>query len=508
LGVQRLEVESSLASARIVADHGVGKSRLLAEFLNTVANEGDLIVQVGPDPWWAEVGNYALRRAIVGLAGLPFDGGGPQDWSAATPEARRGLADIFGKGDGRRDSARPHVWTKPPAGSLTPEEKRFIAAEALRWAMVRAHQTARKNRVILAIDDLHAVDGSSRNAFTDVIHEPPLAPMLVLATHVPGFEPNWPGAVRNLAGLPTQVAASLVKGSGAPKAVNSDGRTVPPLYIDQLIRYNLEGGSDPPARMADLIALRIERLPIDARRTLQAVAVLGDATDRQSIAALLPEIGRFDDLLATLTVAGLVAETAEGIRIAHPLVRDVTLATIPAGVRRELHATAHELPAGPGAPAPLEVQALHAFHAQNSFEALMLLEQVADRAAARGDQQGCVLALRRGLDLARREIFRGELDDPMRAVLIFCRKLGEALARSGDLTDADGVLREALDLAGPSGPDRAVVLATLAFVSRERSRTSEASHYLREALDLAKQGSAPELLMSLERLRREWMTRP
>ncbi len=304
-----------------------------------------------------------------------------------------------------------------------------------------------------------------------------------------------------------QIAASLVKGGGAPKAGNSEGRTVPPLYIDQLIRFNLEGGSDPPARMADLIALRIERLPIEARRTLQALAVVGDATDRAGVAALLPEISALDDLLATLNVAGLVVESAEGVRISHPLVRDVTLATIPAGVRRELHAEAHTLPTGSSGPLPLEVLALHAFYAQDSFEALMLLEQVADRAAARGDQHGCVLALRRGLDLSRREIFRGELDDPMRAVLIFCRKLGEALARAGDLTDADGVLREALDLAGPNGPDRAVVLGTLAFVSRERSRTSEATHYLREALDLAKQASAPELLQSLERLRRDWMSR-
>ena len=61
-----------------------------------------------------------------------------------------------------------------PAGSLSPEDRRFIAAEALRWAITKAHQNARRNRVILAIDDLHAVDGSSRTAFADVITEPPL----------------------------------------------------------------------------------------------------------------------------------------------------------------------------------------------------------------------------------------------------------------------------------------------------------------------------------------------
>jgi serine/threonine-protein kinase len=155
---------------------------------------------------------------------------------------------------------------------------------------------------------------------------------------------------------------------------------------------------------------------------------------------------------------------------------------------------------------PLEVQALHAYHAQNALEALMLLEQVAERASARGDQAGCVLALRRGLDLARREIFRGELDDPMRAVLIFARKLGEALANAGDLTDAEGVLREALDLAGPSTKDRAMVLGSLAFVARERDRGAEAAAFLREAIDLAKQSAANDLVTSLEGMRREWLS--
>ena len=271
----------------------------------------------------------------------------------------------------------------------------------------------------------------------------------------------------------------------------------------------MEGGSDPPSRMADLVAARIERLPQDARRTLQALAVIGDAADRATVHRLLPDIPSFDELLATLTAAGMIEEHAEhgGIRTTHPLLRDVTLATIPAGVRRDLHARAPSDDQGDPLPLPLEVQAIHAYHAQNAFEALMLLEQVADRSAARGDTAGSVLALRRGLDLARREIFRGELDDPMRAVLIFSRKLGEALARAGDLTDADGVLREALDLAGPGGPDRAIVLGSLAFVARERERASEASLYLREALEIARQGAESDLVQSLDRMRRDWLAR-
>jgi serine/threonine-protein kinase len=400
--------------------------------------------------------------------------------------------------------------------------------------------------VILAIDDLHAVDGASRNAFCDVIAEPPLAALLIVATHAPGFEPEWGGSVRTLIGLPTETAAALRKGShgtdrrtsappgdagfGLPGdrsngvAAEAEERTVPPLYIDQLVRYSMEGGSDPPARMADLVAARIERLPQDARRTLQALAVIGDAADAATLRRLLPDIQGFDGLLATLAAAGMIEDrsadrgaglapsrgtgfVSPGIRTTHPLLRDVTLATIPAGVRRDLHAKAAFDDAGDPLALPLEVQAIHAYHAQNALEALMLLEQVADRAAARGDTAGSVLALRRGLDLSRREIFRGELDDPMRAVLIFSRKLGEALARAGDLTDADGVLREALDLAGPGGPDRAIVLGALAFVARERERASEASVYLREALDIARQTSENDLMQSLDKMRREWLAR-
>jgi serine/threonine-protein kinase len=547
----RRAVTGSLSAVRIVGEHGVGKTRLLREFLRGAAQAGDVIVTVGPDPWWAEVGNWTLRKAIVDLAKLPPSGGSSSEWGAATPEARSGLVDLFTRASNGRETRSP-FWTRNgTAGVLSPAQRRFIAAEALRWAIMRAQQPAgshrngngsprstspaassRGSRVILAIDDLHAIDGSSRAALADVIGEPPLAAMLVIATHVPGFDPGWrsiapstesggaqsgpktrPGDAtgeRWISGLPTAVAASLVKGLTPRLGNDADGSsspTVPPLYIDQLIRFNIEGGSDPPARMADLIALRIERLPIEARRTLQALAVIGDAADHETLRCLLPDVRSFEELLTTLSVAGLVEERDGLINTTHPLVRDVTLTTIPAAVRRDLHARSTTDVHGDPLPLPLEVQALHAYHAQNSFEALMLLEQVADRAASRGDQPGCVMALRRGLDLARREIFRGELDDPMRAVLIFSRKLGEALARSGDLTDADGVLREALDLAGPSGKDRAMVLGSLAYVARERDRASEAGVYLREALDLAKQSAANDLVSSLENMRREWLQR-
>jgi serine/threonine-protein kinase len=171
-------------------------------------------------------------------------------------------------------------------------------------------------------------------------------------------------------------------------------------------------------------------------------------------------------------------------------------------VRRELHKKALHVCEKTGA--PIEARALHAYESGDSFQALLLLEQVADRATARGDVHSEVLALRRGLEIARKEIARGELDDPLRAVLIFSRKLGASLTRSGNFADAEGVLREALDIAGPSGTDRARVLSALAHVAHGRHRNGEALGYLEQAIEVARQSGAHDLVSAFSDTRRAW----
>ncbi len=482
----------SLTGARVLGEVGVGKTRLVREFLDFATAAGDVVVQTGPDPAWAEVGCWTLRRAIVQLAALPEAGGSPRDWVAATPEARRGLADVFGQETSERE------------GGLSPEERRFAAAEALRWALVRASERTRGHRVVLAVDDLHSVDGASRNALADALSDPPLVPALLVASSSPGFEPGWPAdvaAARLLAGLPTkEVRDSLAHRMGPSLPVLSGSRTIVPLYLEHLMRFLREESGGVPEALADIIAVRVEHLPAEARRVLQAAAVWGDDADAAVLQRMLGGNVDLDDALGFLQRAGMIAFPERPVRTSHPLLREVTLATIPAAVKRELHAAAaavcdeREL--------PIEVRALHEYWGGTAFQALLLLEQVSVQASARGDQHGSIMALRRGLELARRELFRGELDDPLRALLIFSRKLGEALAKGGQLSDAEGVLREALDVAGPSGGDRAAVLGALAHVAFGRDRRQEARDYLREALDLASRSGAHELMTSLETLRR------
>jgi serine/threonine-protein kinase len=359
--------------------------------------------------------------------------------------------------------------------------------------------------VIVVVDDLDRIDTASRWAFADALAAQQNFGVLFLGAHIPGFESGWGAeqtAARILTGLSSPVASTLLPARPVGLLRFDDGRPIAPMYVEQVLRYSFDGGSDPPSRLADLIALRVDTLEPAARRALQALAVLGDRTHRTTLAELVPKDDDLELTIRELSKSGLVIEADETVSTAHPLLREIVLGGIPVGVRRELHAKA--LGVGERSSFPIEASALHAYFAQESFQAFVLLEQVADRARTRGDVATEVLGLRRALEIARLEIARGQLDDPLRAVLIFSRKLGASLTRAGDFADAEGVLQEALDIAGPSGPDRARVLSALAQVAKSRNREPEALGYIDQAIDAARQSNAHDLVNSLSDTRRAW----
>jgi serine/threonine-protein kinase len=274
------------------------------------------------------------------------------------------------------------------------------------------------------------------------------------------------------------------------------------MIVDQLLRFTQEGGTNPPPKLADIVAQRIAMLAPNARHTLQALAVLGDRASPVLLSEFLPKSEDLSDALAILESRGMLWSSEDTLSIDHPLLRDVVLAGIPAAARRELHSRSLAILTRVGA--PLEARAQTAYYAEDSFEALLLLEQVAERAAQRNDTDSEVLALRRGLELARREIARGELDDPLRAVVIFGRKLGAALTRAGNYSDAEGVLREALDCAGPSHTERARLLGALAVVARGRDRNSDARTQMDAAIEAARRSGDRELEAAFSNTRRSW----
>jgi len=134
--------------------------------------------------------------------------------------------------------------------------------------------------------------------------------------------------------------------------------------------------------------------------------------------------------------------------------------------------------------APQAVRAAHAYRGVEPVTSLVVLEKAGDAAMSRGDHSGAVLEYRRALEIARRETLESGDTVYDTAIATFSRKLGEALARSGDPAGADGVLREALDLTSPKSPDRAKMLLSLGRIASRRDRPRDAMRQFGQALEL------------------------
>lgn len=452
---------------RILGEPGVGKTRLVREFIRHCEERGHVTGTCRPDSFCAEVTGDALRAWVEKLV-----------TNTTSPQTYfHGLALL---------AYRELVYGEP--NDLPPDKRRLSYVELLSQSVQYAHQRTRRTP-ILVVDDFHKLDGLTRLAISDFTTSY-RAPVLLIAIHPANYNPGWVGdRARIISGLPASVATQLLRhgGPNAARATFADAgmRGIPPLYVEQVLAFGLGGGSSPPPRLADLIGQRLVDLDATERRYTQIIAVLGEQVDRVCLQAVL---GREleEERLERLRAAKLLSFDSDGDRLSlyHPLLREIILHTTPAEVRREWHARA--LNVYQEHAAPIEVLAEHAYWANDSMTALLLLEQIAARAARRDDTQTEIHALRRGLDLARQELYRGQLDDPLRAIGIFSRRLGDALSKQGDFSDAEGVLQEALDSAGESAPERLGILRSLAEAAVHRARYSDAERYLRQAVGLAR----------------------
>ncbi len=485
LGDCHQRAASGLVGARVVGPPGAGKTRLLREVVLSAREQDDLAVWVAPDPARMGVFFFGLRSAIEQLIQLD-KGAAPPDVRGEDDEAGRALRFLFGASSGAE-----------------PSRRELLAA--LSWALRRGSTLSHTRRVVVGLDDFDALDTPSRRAFADLVATPNKARALIVAAQASNTTTEWPesAASRHLQPLERAEIRVLVEHASANGAVAealvANGSAFP-MYVEQALRLALENGGVPPRRLADVIGVRVAALPPNARRLLQAVCLLGVTAERRAVSEL---VGAGRDLttpLQALEAAGMIRQADGTLEVTHPLVREIVLATTPAAVRRDLHTRANRLDVS----APVEVRAQHAFNARETFQALFLLEQVANRARRLDDPDTAVHALRQGLELAREEFSRGNIENPLRAVLIFSRKLGEALAEAGQYGDASGVLKEALDLGGPGSPERARLLHTLARVARQRGRREEAQTLLGQALSTAQGAEQTELVSAIETDRASW----
>ncbi len=475
--LERLRKDASgrLVSVCIVGDPGIGKTRLLAEAAERAALDGDLVVGAGPHDSGGLVPYHPIRTILLSLLSIDEPGlsGLAQELEGADPLVAAGMRELLDPGGLRGTEG---------------DSRAGAVAAALAHALSEALERVGGERVVMIIDDLHLCDGLSAQVLGELPKFTGDCSILLLVGSQQGREQYLSGDTESivLPGLSMAEARAYLGGHQPPGQSEpvGDERTFVPLYLEQLRALGLAVDGVPhtlPRRLADAVSQRMQRLSLAARRVLQIACVLGNRSDR-ALLFRLAESGA-DGGLELLKGVGLLVEQDGQIEVVHPFIRDLVEASIPAEARKLLHARALE--AAADADAPLEVRAHHAYGAGETLTALMLLERMGDLAHERGDAGTAVLAYRRCLDLVRRELLESGDTSLEEAMASFSRKLGNALARSRDLTGAEGVLREALEFCGPGTVARALILLGLGRVMASRDRLRDAYRTLGEALEIA-----------------------
>jgi DNA-binding CsgD family transcriptional regulator len=427
---------------------GIGKSRLLAAAAQRAQEQG-LRVLVARGSELEREFAYGIVRQLF----EPAVGRAPADDRTELLGGLAGLAaPLF--------AAATAPGPTPAAG----EDAGFATLHGLYWLAVNLTE---RQPLALLVDDLHWCDGPSLRWLTYLLRRiDGLAVLVVVSTRPdePGAEtplltdvlPDPAGMVLHPAPLSLAAVSALVRDAFGPDAAGefctachqaSGGN---PFLLRELVGALAADGVRPtaeevarvrrmgPERVARAVRSRLARLPEEATRLAQAVAVLGDGADlgHASVLAGL-ERERAADAVAVLGRAQLLRPEMP-CRFVHPVVRAAIYDGLALGDRERAHARAARILAERGAP-PEQVCA-HLLLAPPAGQAVTVAELrlAARQALAQGAADGAAAYLRRALQEPPQPAERAEvlyelgsaerlLHAPTAVV-----HLGEALALTGD----------------------------------------------------------------------------
>jgi Protein kinase domain/AAA ATPase domain len=454
---------------------GVGRTRLLAVAVGELRGRDVRVITFRARPRPAgEVSLGGLAQLVPVLTGLSDEELLEED--DAGDDVTAGLAAIL----------RHEI----PREQEVEATQRAVAA-ALAWAARRAVERAGEDRIVVAIDDVDEMDPVSHGALEDLLECDTTSGLFVLMTSEQPPDVGLARRIRGraLRGLSREDAQRLLGDVPLPPGTGD----IEPLYLDTLRRFRLlQTVDDPPATLNDLVAMWLRHLLPAERRTIQALAVTGASSLRQ-LGEVLPRPDDLDDALRSLAEGGVVVVEDGQAFLSNTLYGRIALANASSGAVAELHSRALALI--DDAPHSVELRAHHALRGEPSFETFVLVENAARERTRCGSDEATIALLWDGIRVARDHELRGDAEAQVAvsARIVFGRKLGEALVRSGRLDQAQGVLAEVLELAPQRDSARAQVLEGLAAIAHNRGRPDEADKRRAEASMIADYAGDREL---------------
>lgn len=171
----------------IVGEAGVGKSRLLYEFRKAVANEDTLFLEGK----CLSYGRGVAYHPIMDILKATFSIEDQDTDSNVTEKVRTGLT-VLGVDEGATLPYLLEILSVKDSGiekmPISQEARKDRILEAIKAVVVRG---AEKRPLILAIEDLHWIDQSSKDAAKDLLGVVPGMRLMLIFTYRPSFAPAW-----------------------------------------------------------------------------------------------------------------------------------------------------------------------------------------------------------------------------------------------------------------------------------------------------------------------------
>src|SRR4051812_35096416 len=449
------ELEAALADASaghpslafVAGDSGIGKSRLLSEFLQRAREDGARTMSGDS----IELGDGELPYAPLVDALRPLAREHDPVLDTLAPAARAELGTLLpGLGDDR-----------PADGAADAQARLFEALLTL------LDELAHDRPLVLALEDLHWADRSTRSFLTFVARSLCGERVLVVATYradeLHRRHPLRPllaelerdASARRLELRPLardELAEQLADILGAPPGADlverlwsrSEGN---PLFTEELLAAGLDGRGGLPPTLRDALMVRVERLSAPAQDVLRLLAV-GQRLDH----ALLAEAGGQDSAtlrgaLREAVASHIVVANDDGAyTFRHALLREVVEDDLLPGERAELHLElAHALERRPGAGAHLLAGIAHHYLAAGdqaaALTACVRAASAAESVRAHGE---AAAQLERALELWDRVPDPEALAGTGQVDLL--ARAGRAFADAGNPGRGEALLERAVEL--------------------------------------------------------------
>jgi class 3 adenylate cyclase/tetratricopeptide (TPR) repeat protein len=332
--------------------------------------------------------------------------------------------------------------------------------------------TARRQPLVIVVDDLQWVDASSHAIIGRLAAELVDQPLLLVLIYRP--EPALAEPWRELGNCSITTLAELTReDSEALLRALLDGYLPAPLqpliertrgmpfFLEETIRYLVGTGvlrrrpsgewdctrsidsSAIPIQIEQLILARLDRLDEDTRSFVQVAAVIGQQFSKRLLAAMQPRRGQREKRMADLVDAMLLVPDEDALEVAyrfrHAMIRDVAYGSILFARRRKLHAQVAAAIQKIYSDAELEEQrvvlAEHYLRAEQIDRAFPHFLKAAQHAQARFANSEALALYRQALATAPWRTHADAPSDLATAALIY-ENMGDVLALTGDYVGA------------------------------------------------------------------------